>query len=599
MLKECIETFKKSYYKDDCKDKLITDDYTVSDGTYVLLTLEDDKIKYKEHFEISLNKKTKEIEGCYVEDYRKICRFDYNSKLISINKPIDAKKVIQSNNYLSFIIKKESLHNNKLTLDIIDNYYETLKNPELKYTKPKSRDMYASVENDLESIDLELLDKMKDFIKENIFKLDNFQINTIGKDYLKIFLDTDINLYENECTRYVGTNIYNSNDFNIKIDDTIYGIPSDNMNLNSKKPFLENKSRKISIPNLLRFEEVLIQKKFFDYLYNQVSKGRVNIYINEEEIKPLKNGSMIKKDFSGYYLRLKKGTEVEIIDFDIINSYKFKLEKEFKLINILEIEEKYNKLELEITEKGEAKKIEIDIYKTYNNRLEMQIMIDGIIFSKFLVNNYFNDPSDMSIKDIEIKRSILVSRNRIFNYIYKGDESGFYGVVNKVLENLIVKNILDGRIIKASHQYNLKLSLKNYFKGGENMNDVIREVKNSLREKINSNETESISNDREYYFSIGQLISYLLSKSKSKNAPIYLINGFINAKNDKLIKTKLRNLYKKYNYDKDFSTKRFKNLYAMVVSYIPSNGIDEDSIIAGFLHSNLIYETNKGAESNE
>ena len=67
MLKECIEIFKKDY--DKYKDKLITDEYIPSNGTYVLLTLEDDKIKYKEHFEINYNKRTKEIEGYYNEKY--------------------------------------------------------------------------------------------------------------------------------------------------------------------------------------------------------------------------------------------------------------------------------------------------------------------------------------------------------------------------------------------------------------------------------------------------------------------------------------------------------------------------------------------------
>ena len=58
-----------------------------------------------------------------------ICFYDYHSKLISMNKPIDSKKVIHSNNYLAFAVKKESIVTGKLTEVIIDNYYDTLKNP--------------------------------------------------------------------------------------------------------------------------------------------------------------------------------------------------------------------------------------------------------------------------------------------------------------------------------------------------------------------------------------------------------------------------------------------------------------------------------------
>ncbi|MCS4483504.1 hypothetical protein JQ038_17155 [Clostridium botulinum] len=63
------------------------------------------------------------------------------------------------------------------------------------------------------------------------------------------------------------------------------------MGLNSKKPYLENKSRKTKVPYLTSLEEVLLQKKFFDYLLNQVSIGKTNIYIDNEKyiLKVIKN----------------------------------------------------------------------------------------------------------------------------------------------------------------------------------------------------------------------------------------------------------------------------------------------------------------------
>ena len=85
----------------------------------------------------------------------------------------------------------------------------------------------------------------------------------------------------------------------------------------------------------------------------------------------------------------------------------------------------------------------------------------------------------------------------------------------------------------------------------------------------------------------------MISKSKGKNKPYSLANPFINAKNNDVIKDKLRNLYKRYNYDIDMYGKRVKNLYAMIVSYEPEEKVDQDMIIAGYLHSNLIYESNK------
>ncbi|MDM8128615.1 hypothetical protein QUV80_09030 [Paraclostridium benzoelyticum] len=125
------------------------------------------------------------------------------------------------------------------------------------------------------------------------------------------------------------------------------------------------------------------------------------------------------------------------------------------------------------------------------------------------------------------------------------------------------------------------------------MGDIVLELKNNLRTKINCADTNYFESDEEYYFSVGQFVNYLLSKSKGKNKPHSLANPFINVKNNEVIKEKLRNLYKRYNYYIDMHGRRVKNLYAMIVSYDPQGKVNQDMIIAGYLHSNLIYESNK------
>ena len=47
--------------------------------------------------------------------YPLIRELDYNSKLIAMNKPIDPKKVIHSNHYLSLAVKKNSISEGKLS----------------------------------------------------------------------------------------------------------------------------------------------------------------------------------------------------------------------------------------------------------------------------------------------------------------------------------------------------------------------------------------------------------------------------------------------------------------------------------------------------
>ena len=44
-----------------------------------------------------------------------------------MDKPVDPKKVIHSNNYLSFWVKQESLGNGKLNQEAIDRYFDVFK----------------------------------------------------------------------------------------------------------------------------------------------------------------------------------------------------------------------------------------------------------------------------------------------------------------------------------------------------------------------------------------------------------------------------------------------------------------------------------------
>ncbi|MEW9096962.1 MAG: type I-B CRISPR-associated protein Cas8b/Csh1 [Clostridiaceae bacterium] len=566
MLIDVIKTFEKEY--ENKGENYITDSYVPADGEYVIVEPFENDFIILDRVIIKQDKKTREIDKTN-QYFDFICKVDYMSKLLDMNKPIDPKKIIHSNNYLSFFIKKENLINDKLTDEVIENYYNIFKNPLTKYTKASAKKIFKEIEKKNGVSDEEKIAKIESWIKNNIYDL--IEKDSKDKSYLKIFFKYDLEEYKKESEKYILTNIYNSNDFNVIIDAQIYGLPNDNMGLNAKKPYLENKSRKTKVPYLLSQKEVLMQKKFFDYLMNQVSIGNTNIYINEDKIKALPNDEMLNEDFSGYYLRIKKGKEVEVHDFDIIGLYK-PIIKTMKLANVLKLEK--SRLE----------------YISINSMEKMKNVINEVFFSKFLTTNYFTEAKDLNIKDNCLKRNLLISRAALFSWFYKGNKNNIWKVLNFSSLDLIKGSINNGYLLKASEQFNLRCSLSNYFQGGDNMSDILVDVKNSLREKINDSNTGFIENDKEYYFAVGQLASYFISLSKGKNKVHSLVNPIINAKSDERIKSELGKMYKKYNYAISTSNKRFKNLFAMVSGYASEMKVEEDLIIAGYLHSNLIYE---------
>jgi len=571
VLQDCIAIFKKN----PNMDKMILDTYTPADGTYLIMEETIDGFLQRELIEVKQDKKTKKL-NITEEERSRLSYYDYNSKLLDMNKPIDSKKIIHSNNFLSFWIKKESLSNGKLTEEIIDNYYEILSNPYKKYKKSKDKELYAVVERELGDINLEKLQKIKNWVKINIFHLP-FQVT--GKDYLKIFFicnDTD---FEKEGKRYILPNIFNKNDYNIKIEDKVLGLPNENIGLNSKKPYLENKNRKYIVPTLVEVNQIMERKKFFDYLWNLASSGKSNIYLDIEKnrIYPYDFKTSPTSDFKGYYIRIRKDkNEAAILDIDVITSYHSELKKPIFIENVIDME---------------LDKLQGHYYGVFTKLYEIKEIVNTELFLKNLIPNFFTDPTDIDINDTILKESILVARNMLFNWFYKGYENGVKEVIKTITLRLIMNSISNNYLDKAQHQFNVSVALLEYFKGGNrNMADVMREIREDLREKINKREYDSIKSDEEYYYAVGQLVRYFITLNKTSKKNHSLFNPFLNIKSDKILKEKLAVFFKKYNYTIEEKDLRFNNIYKLVISYRPNSEINQDYMIAGYISNNLIYE---------
>ena len=185
MLQEAMEVFQIMLQEKG--ERIITDAYIPKDGTYRLIVMKDDGWVIKDPVDIIFNKKTNTVDISNDMDYLLIQELDYKSKLLEMNKPIDPKKVIHSNNYLSLAVKKESVTSGKLSEEIIQQYYEILRNPNKKYEKkPQARALYHVAEERLGQPDIEAIDKIEKFIlanKQDIWK----DINLEKKNYVKLF----------------------------------------------------------------------------------------------------------------------------------------------------------------------------------------------------------------------------------------------------------------------------------------------------------------------------------------------------------------------------------------------------------------------------
>lgn len=603
MFEECLEVFKREL---DYDNNLILDEYIPADGSYIIVDAEG---KIKNYQDIKLDKKKRGTSEAVVKGsyFKEICFYDYHSKLISMNKPVDSKKVIHSNNYLSFAVKKESIAS-KLTEEIIDNYYDTLKNPlEKKYKKSKEASkIYQKFEEEHSAVDIELLERCRRWIKQHIFSIDKLINVDLGKkEYLKIFFEVfevgeednkkNRELFIQEDNRYIFPNIYNSNDYNVEVEGKIQGIPDNNMGMNAKKPFLAIKTRKTPAAYLVDINKAILQKQFFEYLMNFAANGKNNIYIDTKNYRIKAYSDQDERDdfdgmASGYYLRIQKGKELEIQIQDNIVDYQNRLKTNFEYVKFISIDIKEDKLP------EFAKK-----YGVYDKRTSIGTLINEIFFSKFLRTNYFIDANDMSIKDSVLRQNIIMYRNIIFDWVYKGIDNNFSKAEEKFALDLIKNSIRneDKYNLRPKSQLNLHWSLKDYFikikkeQGGDTMADIATKIRTSVKEKIMFKEDLIMpSDDKEYYYAVGQLLSYFIFKSRAGKRMQSMINPVLNAKRDNIIKMRLFQLYKKYNYDISINNYNMKKLYAMILGYKPQNKVNQEMILFGYLDENILLKSN-------
>ena len=599
MFKECLDVFLEMLKHED---NLILKGYIPADGSYVIVK-NDGTVK---NADIKFDKKTRNLNCTDDTLLNDICFYDYHSKLISMNKPIDIKKVIHSNNYLAFAVKKESI-TTKLTEAIIDNYYDTLKNPlEKKYKKSKEASkIYQKFEEDHGVVNITLLEKCRSWIKQHIFSIDKLvNVDLEKKEYLKIFFEVfetneednkkNKELFIQEDNRYIYPNIYNNNYYNVEVDGKIQGIPDNNMGMNAKKPFLSIKTRKNPASYLLDGDTALLQKQFFEYLMNFATNGKNNIYVDiiNNKIEAYSDKEEREK-FSGieagYYLRIQKGKELEIQVQDNIVNYQDKLLLNFNYQDYFNMNiEKYPEYTKDIG--------------IYTKRTDVGRLINNIFFSKYLLTNYFTDANDISVKDSVLKRIIIMYRNVIFDWIYKGIDNNFEVVEKQFALELIKNTLINDYNLRAMTQLNLHWSFEDYFanlekRGGEKMADIATKIRMSVKEKVMSKDKAVIvNNNEEYYYAIGQLMAYFISLSKASKKAQSLINPVLNAQNDTVIKTRLLQLYKKYNYNILTKNSRVKNLYAMILGYKPEGKVNQEMILFGYMDNNVIYTKSEEKE---
>lgn len=555
MIYDILEVFQKEYEKNG--DKLILDNYTLKDGLYVKIN-KDNSIEYFISETIKKEKVFRTIDG--INGKNDIDWFksrDYYSQWLNANKMFYDKK-IHNVNYLSLFVKIDSFISSDskklIGKDAIKYHYKALCDYK-KFTKSKEKDILKNYSKYLsnKSRKKDLIKKYK-FINKNISNIVEVAKEQNITNYIKIFFDEDIEVYKKESEIYYSIKIFNDIGHSRKIEDLIYGLSDSNMGLNSKKPYLGQKTRKVEAPFLLLDSNALLIKKFFDWLKFQQ-------LINKN---PLVKELFIDRNFKEKDL---------VVDFDYIPIKIEKLTNKIEVINYLKAYDYKSKNFIE----------DYIIEELFI----LEDKIDEIFYNKQLKHNYFNDIKVSQYVSKNLQTLLYETKFSMINYFKKYDDRGFYKVVKKYGSDFIVEHLRQNRELKAKESLNLKLSLLKH--KGENIMDI----QNIQQEMISKLETSNYTalKSEEFFYLCGQVAKYLLNQSEANKKNADLLEPFLRANSSKNLKKDIEITYFKYKHKISLNHSRFNNAMSLIMAYENEEKLSKnmDSFLVGVLSDNIFY----------
>lgn len=516
---------------------------------------------------------------------------NYFEKAADLLETVENEYIINvSESFASFFINKSW----KVVLDDIENQRAT------KY------DLIQSKIEHLKEKNKQIKDKVnKAVIQEQIENLEEeaiiFQPLSDG-EYIIFYVDVGIEFYKMTHTKYLDERLFNTSKYNTKpnSENLIYGT-SDFMNtFNAKMPFLMHQSATFDIPNRISNLDAIALFEFEDVLKNKTLPNPLPVFVYKSELREKvialyaegrRNFRDIieslyqsyKDDFQNYYLLNWSNTRDGIVfnDFDFVPKFDYELKngEGIPIQNFFEIRSK--------EDKG------MKYYGELKNVFELEDRVfKSLIQNKYHRVNYFSE-----FKTDEYERMPLTFlsfskyRKAIYDYVYKSNRNAIGG---KEFDELIFNSILDD--FKKANEYGIKdklnywYSLYNFFhKNNVNMASKLKEYQEFVSDLIEGKADLEQAADEHFAFAAGQVIYYLLSKSKSEDTSFRLMEPYLQKTNCKALQENIADDFARYKHE-NFS-RNFENVAAFVLSYKTDQNLKrlQPQLLSGLFAKNQLF----------
>lgn len=426
-------------------------------------------------------------------------------------------------------------------------------------------------------------------------------------DYILFYLDLPLELYQQLHKRYLGGKLFVVDKYNTLPDENgiVYGASNFMNGLNGNMPFLMHQTAPFDISGRISNIDAKTLYDLQNIFPNKTLPNPLPVFIYKEEMQRKVIGifkesefrfgykEIIQKlvednsdDIGNYYLLFWQNTKDGIVfkDFDFVTTFEYAISKDkpIAILNLFDIKEKGGK---------ENKHYPV-IHSIFD--FEQQIM-KPFVQSKYLRVDYFGDLNKDDYAKLDLTFSSFSRyRKAIYDYVYKTQRNTINGhIFDEMVFNAIKDDIKNNNDYGIKEKLNIWYSLYEYFntKNKINMVNKLKDYQDFVA-AILADEALTDITDEKFAFAAGQVIYYILSKSKSADNSYNLLEPYLQQSKCVEFKRAIANDFGRYKHE-NFS-KNFEKVAAFVLSYETDVNLKQQlpQILSGVFSKNQLFSTN-------
>lgn len=423
-------------------------------------------------------------------------------------------------------------------------------------------------------------------------------------DYIIFYLNVPKEEYKKSHEKYLNDKLFNTDKYNTKPNDKglIFGTSNFMNGFNSNMPFLMHQTASFDINGRISNVDAKLLNDFQNLLPNKTLPNPLPIFVYEEELQHeminlfqesgFKLGykeiiekllKIYQKDLDNYYLLYWVNTKDGLVfkDFDFVSRFEYVLEAQIQ--NLFEI-------------KGKDKK-ELKHYPKINDVFYFeQVVFKQLLQNKYLKLDYFGD---LNKDDYEKKDLTFIAyskfRKAVYDFVYKSQRQAVDGnMFDEMVFNGIKDDIKQGNGYGVKEKLNIWYSIYDFFnsKNTINMASKLESYQKFVDELTNETAKIEDASDAEFAFAAGQVIYYILEKSKSDDNSYQLLEPYLQKAKCTELKQAISNDFARYKHE-NFS-KNFERVAAFVLSYDTQSNIKHllPELLSGVFAKNQLFSNN-------